>query len=613
MRGYIGNILRIDLSTGQITREQLPEKTLREYVGGSGLGVKLLMDEAGSDVDPLGSENLLIFMTGPFTGTIVPASGRHQIIAKSPLTGIYGESDCGGTWGYALKKAGFDGIIVKGKAPKPIYILIDDGNVNILEASEVWGKDTYETDAFMKEKHGSYTETSCIGPAGENQVKLAAIMHNGKHGRAAGRTGLGAVMGSKNLKAIIVGGYQSINVYDEKALKSSIKEIAPTIIKNTQGMKDFGTAVGLIGSEKIGNLPMKNWAQDTWPNAEKISGQTMASTILKGRYYCKSCIVGCGREVEIKDGVYAGVDGAGPEYETLGTLGGACLIDDLEAIAYANELCNRHGIDTISVGVTISYAMELYEKGIITTQDLGGIALTWGNAEAMIELINKIARREGIGELLGNGVRYAAQKFGEKTKEFAMHVKGLEFPAYDPRSYNSLALGFATSNRGACHLQGASYFVEKAVTIPEIGIHQVLDRLRHNNQGKIQFDLQNIMCLMDSLKLCKFIFYGGVNLTHILNWYRFVTGWDIELDEFLLIGEKIFNLKRLYNNMCGISKADDTLPARILNEIHIEGGAAGNLPPLENMLNEYYICRGWDENGFPKPEKLEQLGLTKYL
>ncbi len=608
MWGYTGKILRVDLSTGEMNTDTLPEKTLRDYIGGSGVGTRILMDEAGADVDPFGPDNLLIFMTGPLTGTAVPTSGRHEVVAKSPLTGGFGEGDAGGTWGTALKKAGFDGIVIKGISPKPAYLLIDDGSFSLQDASLIWGQDTYETEKYFKAKYGSYLETSCIGVAGENLVKLASILHNGKDARAVGRGGLGAVMGSKRLKAIVAGGRQDIPVFAPLEIKKSIVALAPTIVKNTKAMKDFGTAGTVIGCEKIGDLPIRNWRDGSWTGAKEISGQKMTSTILSGRYFCKSCIIGCGREVKFDNGRYR-ADGAGPEYETLGMLGGSCMVEDLEAIAYANELCNRYGLDTISVGSVIAMAMELYENGLINEQDTGGIALDWGNAEAMLELIRQIAEGTGIGKLLGNGVRYVANEIGGKAAEYAIHVKGLEVPAHDPRAYNSMGLGYATSNRGACHLQGDSYITEKVVVIPEIGIMKPLDRFRTDNHGKIQADLQNIMCLMDSLKICKFIFFGGVNLTNILDWYKYVTGLDIELQEFLLIGERIFNLKRLYNNMCGITKKDDTLPERLLKQPRPDGGAAGNLPPLESMLEEYYSARGWDENGRPAQETLMRLGL----
>jgi aldehyde:ferredoxin oxidoreductase len=604
-----GRILRINLSSGDIAKEQLPDKIVREYIGGSGIGARLLYDMTDGDTDPLGQDNPLIYMTGPFAGTPVPTSGRHQIIAKSPLTGIYGEGDVGGTWGAGLTKCGFDGLVIEGKSEQPVYILVEEDGARILPADFLWGMDTYKTDDILKGRHGSQISVSCIGPSGEKMVRIASIMHDGKDARAVGRTGLGAVMGSKKLKAIVVSGNKTKTLYDEAGLRQSIKEIAPTIIKNTKATGQHGTAGGTIGAEAIGDFPLKNWAGSTWDKVENISGQRMTETILTGRYYCQGCIIGCGREVEIKEGPYA-MAGAGPEYETVGTLGGICLIDSLEAIAYGGELCNRYGLDTISTGNAIGFAMELYEKGIINDSDTDGIKLVWGSETALIQMIHKIGKKEGIGELLGNGVREAARRIGGRAPEYAIHAKGLEFPAHDPRAFNSLALGYATSNRGACHLQGASYFFEKTATMPELGIPEPKERHRTDDQGEFQKNCQDLMCLMDSFKLCKFTLYGGLRTTHMREWLKTVTGRDISFEELMTAGERIFNLKRMYNVKCGISRKDDTIPPRILSQPRREGGAKGNLPHLGRMLNEYYEARGWDDDGIPTQQTLERLGLS---
>lgn len=609
--GYTGKVLNIDLTEGIITEETFGEEVLRKFIGGSGLGAKILYERTTPDTEPLSPENPLIYMTGPLTGTKVPASGRHEITAISPLTGIFGEGDAGGTWGMNLKKAGFDGIIITGRAESPVYIFIQDGKARILDGRDLWGLDTFQTDRKIEEIHGRNSVVSCIGPAGEKQVLIAGIMHDGKDARAVGRTGLGAVMGAKNLKAVVVSGTGQIPVADEEGLRQNLKQVLPGIVEKTKTLGLLGTAGGVVPSETIGDLPIKNWKQGGWEDAEKISGQKMAETILRKRYYCGSCPIGCGRDVEIKEGPYKGVDGAGPEYETLGMLGSCCLINDLEAIAYAADLCNRYGLDTISTGGVIAFAMELYEHGLITKDDLGGIELTWGNAGAAIELIKKIANKEGIGELLGMGVKKAADKIGGLAHEFAIHTKGLELPAHDPRAFNSLAVGYATSNRGACHLQGATYFFEKTATMPEIGYKEPQDRHGTEGKGRLNFYAQNIMCLMDSLKLCKFLLYGGVTLTMMTQWIKYVVGWDITVDELLETGERIFNLKRLYNTHRGISRKDDTIPMRILTQPRRDKGAGENLPPFGKMLNEYYQIRGWTDEGIPKQETLKRLGLTE--
>jgi aldehyde:ferredoxin oxidoreductase len=330
--GYRGKILRINLSSGRVWDQTPDEDLYRKYIGGSGIGVRFLYDLTDGDTDPLGPENPLIFMTGPFAGTPVPTSGRHQIIAKSPLTGIYGEGDVGGTWGVGLKRCGYDGIVIEGASETPVYILVREGEAKVLDADALWGQDTYETDRMLKAIHGEKVSVSCIGPAGEKLIKLAAVMHDGSDARAVGRTGLGAVMGSKKLKAVVVSGGLGIPVADLKGLKRSIKEVSPTIVQKTEGMGQHGTAGGTVGAEKIGDFPLRNWSGSVWDRVANISGQRMTEKILTGRYFCQGCIIGCGREVEVKEGPYA-MKGAGPEYETLGTLGGLCLVDNLEAIA----------------------------------------------------------------------------------------------------------------------------------------------------------------------------------------------------------------------------------------------------------------------------------------
>lgn len=606
MYGYMGKILEINLTDREILVLDLDEDMARKYIGGSGLGARLLYDMTDGDTDPLGEENVLIFMTGPFTGTRIPTSGRHAVVTKSPLTGIWTEADVGGTWGYELKRTGFDGIIFKGKASEPVYLWINDGQVEIRNAKHLWGKDTYEIDELLKKETDEKAVTTSIGVAGENMVAYASIMTDGSDARAAGRGGVGAVMGSKNLKAIAVKGSKDIEVKDPEKLKELIKGISPKMVKDTKMFGKYGTSGGVQGHEEMMNFPVKNWAQERWPEgAAKINGIVMEKTILKKQYRCKTCIIGCGREVEIKEGPYKGVKGAGPEYETFGTLGGLCLIDDLEAIAWGNELCNRYGLDTISTGGAIAFGMEAFERGLLTLEDTDGIELKFGNEKAMIETIHKIGKREGyLGELLSKGVRAAAAELGNNAEEFAIHVKGMEFPAHDPRAYNGVALSYATSNRGACHLQGFTHGFEKGFTMPELGIDE--PHPRHEVEGKGEFvaKLQDLMCIFDSIKLCKFAIIGGVKLTDITNFYNAVTGQDLTNEDLMLIGERLYNLKRLYNIRCGISRKDDTLPVRILT--HRRGP---NLPPLGRMLSDYYEYRKWDEIGVPTEEKLKELGL----
>ncbi len=610
--GYVGKILHINLTDGEVHEGRVKESVLRSYIGGSGLAARILFDETGRRTDPLGPENILIFMTGPLTGTEVPLSGRHEVVAKSPLTGIYGESDVGGSWGEELKKAGYDGVIVRGKAERPVYIWVNDGHVELRRADHLWGLDTYETDESIRQETDRDATVTCIGPAGERLARIAAIMSDGIHGRAAARCGLGAVMGSKNLKAIAVKGEGSVEVAKPEDLGKSIRESSPMIVENAKSLHEYGTSGGMTLIEYVGDLPIKNWREGSWPEgAEKLSGITMASTILVGRYYCRRCIIGCGRRVRIKGGRYGDVEGAGPEYETLAMLGAACLIDDLEAVVKANDLCNRYGLDTISTGAVIAFAMEAYEYGLITEKDTGGISLEWGDPEAMIKMVEMIGRREGLGWLLGEGVKIASERIGGFSSEFAIHVKGLELPAHDPRAYYSQGLSYATSNRGACHLQSLSHIFERNVTLPDLGYPEILERHSVKGKGEFVAKTQNLMCMLDSLKVCKFILFGGVKPSNLVKWLAYVTGWNINLEEFMRIGERIYNLKRLYNVREGCSRKDDTLPPRILTHRRGSGGSPNNLPPLGEMLSDYYKYRGWNEMGIPTKEKLLELNLER--
>ena len=580
------------------------------YIGGCGIAARILFDETDEKVEPLSPDNLLIFMTGPVTATKVPLSGRHEVVAKSPLTGLYGESDSGGSWGVELKRSGYDGIVIRGRAERPVYLWIHDGEAEIRNAEHLWGMDTYTVDGAIKRETDGKAVVASIGPAGERLARIAAIMNDGKHGRAAGRCGMGAVMGYKRLKAIAVRGDLTPEVAEPERLERSVKELAPMIVKRAENMHKYGTSGGMTVMNYLGDVPVKNWLKGGWEEgAEKLSGQRMAETILTGRYYCRGCLIGCGREVKIEGGRYGPVDGAGPEYETLAMLGMCCLIDDLEAVARANELCNRYGLDTISTGAVIAFAMEAYEHGLITDEDTGGVRLEWGNAEAMVRMVEMIGEREGLGWLLGEGVKRASERIGGLAHEFSIHVKGLELPAHDPRAYYSQGLSYATSNRGACHLQSLSHLFERSLTLPDLGYPEVLER--HTSEGKGEFvaKTQNLMCMFDSLKVCKFIMFGGVQPSHLVEWLNCVTGWKLTLEDFMRTGERIYNLKRLYNVREGVSRKDDTLPPRILTHKKGEGGSPDNLPPLGEMLNQYYKYRGWDEMGIPTENKLVELGL----
>ena len=596
----------IDLSAGSTEIVNVPKELLRKYIGGSGLATYFLFQYGSPQADPLSPENPLIFMNGPYQGTGIPTSGRHQVVSKSPLTGIFGESDCGGTFGYHMRKAGFDGAIFLGKASSPVYVAMKDGVAEIRDAGFLWGKDTFETEETLLEIEGSPGAVACIGPAGERLVLLANIMHDGPSGRAAGRGGMGAVMGSKNLKAVVARGNASGPMADPETVREKSREKARWYVEKMPAMTRYGTPGGVAFAEQNGDLPLKNWSMGSWSEVKSITGEAMAETVLTGNWGCTACPIRCGREVAFDE-----ISGGGPEYETLGMLGSNCLVSDLKAICRANDLCNREGLDTISCGSAAAFSMELFERGIITEKEIG-YPLSWGDGDALLRLLGDISEKKGFGSILSEGTRKAAELIGKGAEKYAIHSKGLDFPAHDPRCYKGLAAGYATSNRGACHLAGYSYAFERSAVYPDLGINEVQDRSLDEGKGELNAKLQDMMCVMDSLKMCKFPF-ANTAIADILTWLNGITGWDVTKEELLETGERIFNLKRVYNIACGVTGKDDTIPERILREPRGSGGSADSLPVLEIQLEEYYRVRKWSSEGIPLPKTLSALGLEKFI
>jgi aldehyde:ferredoxin oxidoreductase len=605
--GYMGKLLYVNLTKGEISERKLSEELARQYIGGSGLGSRLLLDLTDAKTEPFGDDNALMFLTGPLVETPVPMSGRFAVIAKSPL-GIWGEGDCGGSWGSMLKRTGYDGIIITGKAEKPVYLWINEDSVLIRDASHVWGRDTVETDMMIKKETADKAVIASIGPAGEKLSRMAVILTDGKHARASGRGGLGAIMGSKQLKAIALFGTKVPKIAHPEELRNFIREWVPRVREASKQISSYGTAGAVIRNSTIGDMPVKNWSLGKWDEerVKKVSGQAMAESILTKRYHCKGCVIGCGRVVSITEGPYAGVSGGGPEYETVGSLGTLCLIDDLNAIAMGNELCNRYGMDTISVGSAIAFAMEAFDKGLIDKNDTEGIELTWGNTEAMLLMIHKIGKREGIGRLLGEGVKIASRQIGGNSKDFTAEVKGLELAMHDPRALGSLAVAYATYPRGACH-RGCSYNLER-IAIPELGYDKPLERQTDEGKAVMVAKMQDYAGLFNSLKMCQLVMYSTTP-SEILQCLNYVTGWDMDLAELLRAGERASNAKRMYNVRLGLTRKEDTLPVRILTEKFADGGAANYLPDLGTMLDEYYQYRRWSNDGIPLPSKLKELGL----
>jgi len=601
-------IINVDLTKNTISIQKLDENIFRYYLGGSGLAAKLLYDELHTELPSLHPDSPLLFFSGLLTGTPVPTACKLSICAKSPLTGIWSEATVGGSWGAELKFCGYEGIIIRGKTDKPVYLYITPEEIKIKDAQEIWGQDTYNTSQNLKEKYGSEIKIASIGQAGENLVNISSIVIDAPHYRLAGRGGLGAVMGSKNLKAIIVKGNLKPPAKNPLALKESLKADRQNIRHYTEGLHKLGTAGSVEAREYTGDLPIKNFAQSRWPGANKITGQVIVDTLFEKHYACFACPIACGKQVKIKLPPFIV---HGPEYETVAALGSLCLNDNLDSIVEANDLCNRYGIDTISLGISIAFAMEANQKGLLDQENFKDINLKWGEYQTIINIIHQVAKNEGIGKIIGQGVRLFSKKIGNISEEFAIHTKGLELPLHDPRAYTGMALSYATANRGGCHLESLSYAIESGIPLEDLGYGEDNRLDPHTSVGKAELviKLQNYMNVFNALGLCKFLIFGRVGPTKVTEWLNYVIGWNLTPKELLTIGEKLHNLKRMYNVRLGIDRKDDTLPSRLLHLARAAGMAAGVLPELDKMLEEYYHLRGWNKNGIPTEEKLEELGL----
>ncbi len=608
---YAGRLIRLDLGAGQWRVEDVDDTLVEKYLLGGGLAAKILYEEMDPSRDALHPDSSLIWMIGVLSGSVVPTSCRLCLCGRSPLTGIWNEATVGGYWAAQLRAASYDGLVITGSAKAPVYVWIEDDNVEVRPAAHLRGLDTTQTAAAIREETHPQAQVACIGLAGEKLARIASVMIGGTDARAAGRGGMGALMGSKNLKAVAVRGTGTPEYYDRKGLLRSVRDANAMIRENSLAMTEFGTSGGIITTEKVGDMAIQNWQLGSWQEgATKVTGERMAETILTGNYRCHACPIGCGREVEITQGPFAGLQGSGPEYETIIGFGPMCLNDNLESIAVMNDLCNRYGLDTISASGAVAFAMEAWEKGLLDAQDTGGLDLSWGNTEAMIRLIEMMAEREGLGDILADGTRAAAQRLGANSIEFAVQVKGLELPYHDPRAFTSMALGYATANRGGDHLETMTYWHEYGKEWPDMGYQDPPDMLSSEGKAKMVCDFQNFMQIFNSLGLCKFIAKGGVGPQLLADWANLALGWHWDVEDVLFVGERLFNLKRLINARWGISRKDDILPPRMLTHPRPSGHAQGNLPHLGKMLHEYYEVRGWSEDGLPTTEKLKELGLS---
>src|SRR6266545_6467182 len=593
-------ILKLDLTTGKTEEYIIPQEWERDYLGGASLAARILYPYLTKDLDPLSPESPLLFLNGPLSGTAGPTTGRFVICGKGPATNLWAESNIGGFWGPELRMTGYDGLWITGKAETPIYLWIEEGKVEVRDGAHLWGKDVYETQELVKEEIGvKGARVAVIGMAGERGVLYASICCD--HGRMAGRTGLGAVMGSKNLKAIAVHGKKKIPIVHVEQYSALRSESNRTLKQDNEAriLHDLGTASAANYSEYMGSMPAKYYHQGVFPNVDNISGSTMAEKILVGQSACHACVIACGRVVKLEDGAKR----KGPEYETIAGFGPNLLIDDLVEVVRLGELCDRYGMDTISTANTIGLAFHLFEMGTVTLQDTGGLELKWGDFIAVRQLIRMIARSEGIGKLLGHGSRQFARAFD--VEDEAVQVNGLEVAYHDPRGVSGMALVYATSPRGACHNQSDYFFVDWGHTSDQLGI-TYFDRHAQAEKAANVAKHQDWRAVYNSIVMCIFANVDPqmqvdlVNAACDLNW---------TIDDMMKSGERGWNIKRAINNRMGLTRSNDKLPKALL-EPYKEGGSAGFVPDFPAMLNAYYEARGWDlDSGKPSKEKLLDLRL----
>jgi len=626
LHGFAGKILHVNLTTGQISIEQPTEEFYRTYWGGSAMGVYYLLKNTPPGADPLGPENTLSFMLSAATGVAISGQSRATATAKSPLSGLIGDSQAGGFWPAELKFAGFDGIVITGRPLKPVYLWIHDSEAELRNASHLWGKITGEAERAIKQELGDEKiQVAQIGPGGEQMIRFASIMNMSN--RAHGRTGMGAVMGSKNLKAIAVRGHGKVNVADKEAV-TRLARLASTRLPDypdMKGLQDFGTASVLGYQNSMGGLPTRNYSSGVFEQADNLTGEKMADTILKENDTCYACAVRCKRVVETE---YRGAKVeplyGGPEYETLGTFGSYCGIGDQSAVALAHQACDQYGVDTITCGATIAFAMECFEKGLLTQEDTGGVELRFGNADAMLAMLDKIVHREGLGDLLANGSAFAAQKIGRGAEDWVVAVKNQELPAHMPQVKRSLALVYAVNPFGADH-QSHEHDPGYTPEASKISLERMArlgltdpqpDRVLNREKARLALYTEWNYSFMDTADLCQFVYGPSWQLLgpdEMVELMRAVTGWEMTVDDMQRIGERRLNMLRLFNAREGAGRERDTLPKRLFDE-PLKGGPSDGVfitrEELDAALNDYYELAGWDKStGRPTTAKLEELGL----
>ncbi len=623
-QSYTGKWLHVNLTTGEVAPRALDPALAENYLGGNGLGARLLWEQVGPGIDPLAPENLLTFAAGPLVGTLMPNGCRVEAVAKSPLTGIYGDANAGGFWGPELKFAGWDALVFTGRAPHPVYLAISGGRAELRPARDLWGLTTSQTEAAIRRAWGDPgVKVAAIGPAGENLVRFASIQVTSQ--RSLGRCGLGAVMGSKNLKAVAVRGRGPVRVADPARFHALAVDFHRRLRANPiyAAVSAHGTPGIVTLMDALGRFPTRNFQLGSFDQVERIGAESLEARAFVHHLACFGCPIGCDALYRIPDGPHAGLALHSVEYETLNSMGANLLNADLDPILYANRMCDDLGLDTISAGRVISFAMELWEREILNLDDTGGLVLRWGDMDVTLRLLGMIARREGFGDLLAEGVRRAAGTIGRGADEFAMHVKGMEISAQDGRAQKSMGLAHATSNRGADHLKAfptideTGYPDEARRRYGEAYLPEMADPLATKYKPLLVKDGEDFGAVVDSVGVCK---SGGTFVLAELYWpdiaaaLEAATGMEMDVERLKRIGERIYNLQRSYNALHGITRADDRLPRRFSDDPSPSGNATGQVIDLEPMLDEYYRLRGWSqETGRPRAEKLRQLGLEDVI